>query len=268
MDTKAYIGCGIIESYVLGLANQEEVAELEKLCLQHPEIQNAVTEFASLIERETFNDAIAPPPELQQKIFSALSGEVEMPETAVIPLHAEEQNITRRRSFKYLAAASVILLLCSASLNLFLYNNYKSATNKYLALLTQSNTLQANNNVFRTKLNRLEESMLIIKRPEMVVIPLKGLTGEKNNRATVYWNSKTKDVFLLPTRMDSTSSDKQYQLWAIVNGKPVNAGLIRELSNLSKMSTIPKAEAFAITLEQKGGSTVPTISAMYVFGKV
>jgi hypothetical protein len=35
-----------------------------------------------------------------------------------------------------------------------------------------------------------------------------------------------------------------------------------------RLKTIPKAEAFAITLEKKGGSTVPNMDAMYVMGKV
>ena len=35
-----------------------------------------------------------------------------------------------------------------------------------------------------------------------------------------------------------------------------------------KLKTIPKAEAFAITLEKRGGSTTPNMEAMYVMGKV
>jgi anti-sigma-K factor RskA len=34
------------------------------------------------------------------------------------------------------------------------------------------------------------------------------------------------------------------------------------------MKNIPRAEAFAITLENAGGSAVPTMSQLYVIGKV
>jgi anti-sigma-K factor RskA len=37
---------------------------------------------------------------------------------------------------------------------------------------------------------------------------------------------------------------------------------------LIPMKNIPKAEAFAITLEKAGGSPTPTLTAMYVMGKV
>jgi anti-sigma-K factor RskA len=88
--------------------------------------------------------------------------------------------------------------------------------------------------------------------------------------ATVYWNTESKEVYLLLNRLPAPVSNKQYQLWAIVNGHPVDAGIIEMESGVFfvKLKTIPKAEAFAITLEKKGGSSTPTMEAMYVMGKV
>ncbi|MEJ0083604.1 MAG: anti-sigma factor [Puia sp.] len=88
--------------------------------------------------------------------------------------------------------------------------------------------------------------------------------------ATVYWNTQSKDVYLLVNKLPAPVPDKQYQLWAIVDGKPVDAGVFEMAEGISfvKLKTIPKAEAFAITLEKKGGSTKPDMDAMYVMGKV
>lgn len=272
MDTKAYIESGIIESYVLGLASDTEAAEVQMLCTQYVEIKNAVDEFALSIEIEAFNNAVAPPVSVKDGLMHVLANEFSTEEKSVapvIPLHTPDATKVRSISaLKYLAAASVMLLVASTALNFYLYNNYKAANNKYQALLTERNSLQANNQVFQTKLNRLEESIRIIQNPDVKVIKLAGVAGKENNLAAVYWDSKTKDVYLLPTRMDATPSDKQYQLWAIVNGKPVDAGIIDECNGLCKMKNIPDAQAFAITLERKGGSPTPTLSAMYVMGKV
>ncbi len=49
------------------------------------------------------------------------------------------------------------------------------------------------------------------------------MTG-RNSKATVYWNTVSKDVYVLQNSMPKAPSGKQYQLWAIVNGKPVDAG--------------------------------------------
>jgi hypothetical protein len=45
VNTQEYIQSGIIESYVLGMASSAEAAELEQLCLQYPEIKQALTDF-------------------------------------------------------------------------------------------------------------------------------------------------------------------------------------------------------------------------------
>ena len=267
MDTKAYIESGVIESYVLGFASAEEAVELEMLCVQYADIKNAVAEFEAVIEKRAFEDAIVPSEEVREKLMSALAPEFAKAHTPVVPLPVHP---TKTKSFlfiRYFAAASVILLVASTVLNVYLYNNYLSANNKYQALLTERNSLQANNDVFHTQINNLEQSMRMIENPDVKVIALKGLPGKENNLAAVYWDSKTKDVYLLPTKMDAAPSDKQYQLWAIVNGKPVDAGVIGECDGLCKMKNIPDAQAFAITLEKKGGSPTPTLSAMYVLGK-
>jgi len=72
----------------------------------------------------------------------------------------------------------------------------------------------------------------------------------------------------MPTKMDSLPGDKQYQLWAIVDGKPVSAGLIEDCNGLCKMTNVPKASMFAITIEPKGGSAAPHLEAMVVAGAV
>jgi anti-sigma-K factor RskA len=63
----------------------------------------------------------------------------------------------------------------------------------------------------------------------------------------------------------------QYQLWAWVDGKPTDAGTFdmnEQGTHFMKLKTVPRAEAFAVTLEKKGGSETPDMNAVYVMGKV
>ena len=46
-----------------------------------------------------------------------------------------------------------------------------------------------------------------------------------SNIATVYWDTKSKDVYLIVNNLPEPPSDRQYQLWAIVDGQPVDAGV-------------------------------------------
>ena len=68
-------------------------------------------------------------------------------------------------------------------------------------------------------------------------------------------------------------SDKQYQLWALKDGKPIDAGVFDMKpgtdGDMHMMPvTIAEADAFAVTLEKKGGSPTPTLTQLYVMGKI
>jgi anti-sigma-K factor RskA len=73
----------------------------------------------------------------------------------------------------------------------------------------------------------------------------------------------------LTNNLPVPANDKQYQLWAIFNGKPVDLGVfdIKKERLLIQARNTQGAEAFAITMEKKGGSPSPE-GTMYVMGKI
>ena len=276
MDTKAYIESGVIESYVLGLASAEEAAELELLINLHPDIKKAVDDFAFLMEENAFANAVPPPPQVKNRLLVELADEFDDLEPTqmvpVVPIASTNNDagvLKKIKLWQYLAAASVVLLIASSALNFYFYNNYKSSDGKYQALLVERNSLQADNNVYKTKLDILDDNFNFINDTSVKVIKMKGVKGHENSLATVYWNAKTNDVYLAAKTLPQTASGKQYQLWAIVNGKPVDAGLVDSCDGaLCKMKNISGAQAFAITLEKKGGSPTPDLTSMYVIANV
>jgi anti-sigma-K factor RskA len=273
VDTKAYIESGIIESYVLGLTSEQETVEVALLCNRHPEIKQAVEAFEASLEKAAFDNAVTPPFEIKSRLMAELDDEFidEKDDDTIAPIvpFASNENYSAPsvKRWQYMAAASILLFLISAGLNFYYYTNYQTASDNYQALLIEKNTLQASNNIFQTKASDLSESMKLMSDTAMKVVKMKSVK-KTSDLATIYWDTKTKDVYLLQNSLPQTASDKQYQLWAIVNGKPVDAGVIDECTGLCKMKNIPSAQAFAITLENKGGSPTPTLAAMYVMGGV
>jgi anti-sigma-K factor RskA len=262
MDIKDYIQSGIIEQYVLGLANPEEVAELQLLRNEYPELNEAISDFEKIFEETIRANQAQPPSHIKAFLERQLFGEDHSGGMVIENAFASEQ---RRKSisgfWKYLAAACVILLMVSTVLNFYFYSGYKKSQEQYETLLTERNTLQANNASYRQGLKMFQDSSM--KRVEM-----KGTPGKEQNVATVLWDQNSKDVYVYASSMQHVPEGKQYQLWAIVDGKPVDAGLITDCIGLCKMNRIDHAEAFAITLERAGGSPTPTLTAMYVFGKI
>jgi hypothetical protein len=68
MNVKEYIESGALELYVLGAASDDEAKELLHLKKQHPEIEQALIELETDLERLAQYSAIAPPPTLFKKI--------------------------------------------------------------------------------------------------------------------------------------------------------------------------------------------------------
>lgn len=284
MNIAEYISSGIVETCVLGLADQEERAEFERMCAAHAEIRRARESFELSLEKQAMSTAIVPSKNIKSKIFSeieienqkinpSLSGDNNNP----LSLNAETRNIplvvSRTGWQRYLAAASIALLLVSTTLNFYFFSQYKSYSRRYATLMAQQTELAKNNDIMRTKLDSYESTLAMLRNPDMAVIKMPGTnvpsSPDSNSVATVYWNTRSKDVYLLVNNLPLPATDKQYQLWAIVDGKPVDAGVfdVEIGTGLVRMKNMPRAQVFAVTLEKRGGSAVPE-GPMYVLGKV
>jgi anti-sigma-K factor RskA len=272
VNTQEYISSGIVESYVLGLASYEEQLEFEQLCQAHPEVLQAREAFELSLEQYAIANGVLPPVQLKQKVWA----EMQFPSSQVINMKSESRRsqsiipVRKMNLAKYAAAASIVLLLGSTALNFYFYRQYQSSVARLDELVKSQEQLVNNNTIMQTKLQQYESSLAMMGNPKMAIISMKGQAIDPSSLSTIYWDTQTKDVYLLINNLPQPVSDKQYQLWAIVDGKPVDAGIfdMKDAAGLVKMKNIPHAQAFAITLEKKGGSASPDLNAMYVMGKV
>ncbi|MBS1729484.1 MAG: anti-sigma factor [Bacteroidetes bacterium] len=276
MNIEEYIESGIIESYVLGIATPEETASVESLSTQYPEIKKAIKDFELQLEKNAFEHAVTPPKEIHDLLRVQLKDEFQQSTLAKesksksAPTPTIQQKVPGKvfSLWKYAAVASIILLLSSVALNYYFYSNYRDTKSNYDALVLANNTLQANNNLYKAKFNSLQSKLKMLEDPDMRVIQLRALPGKESNTATVFWDMKSSDVYLMPT-LTAPPSGKEYQLWAIIDGKPVDAGMLQNCDDgMCKMKNMAGVQAFAITLENKGGSKTPDLNAMYLIGKV
>ena len=255
MNVQDYISSGIVESYVLGLASPEEQAEFESMCKQHPEVLQARIDFELSLEQQAMQNAIAPPPALKQQILDAVLHK----EARIIPINADAP-VIKSNWLKYAVAACTVLLAGSIYWNVSQYNNNKK--------------LQANYNNTVAKLSDVEKDLaMLVQNPNVKMAAMKGLEVSPASFATVYWDTTSKDVYLLVNNLPIPASDKQYQLWALLDGKPIDVGMIEnnffigQKQLLLRMKNASGAQAFAITLEKKGGNPTPQ-GPMYTMGKL
>lgn len=252
MNIQEYITSGIIESYVLGLASAEERAEFERLCLQYPELVEARNAFEISLEKQAMDNAIDPPAGIKENILY----QVNFDNAQHIPF--EKKIKSSPGWLRYAVAASVLLLAGSVYFNINLYNKNKE--------------LQTDYNKTISRLNELDSSMNILKGdPDVRMASLKGMEAAPQAYATVYWDTVSHDVYLLANNLPAPPSDMQYQLWALLDGKPIDLGMldydIRQKKLLVRMKNASRAQAFAITLEKKDRADISTPEGrMYVMG--
>lgn len=262
MNIQEYIASGILETYLLGGLSAAEAGEVEAYAKQYPQIREALDLLEEDLEKLAFSQAEAPPASLASRISAQLDFKVPEEEVKVIPIPS---------FYRPAIAASVTLALIASTAAGIFWNKWQHAEGRVLALETEKNTLAENINLTRQELDRSQRYLSLLQDSSSVLVTLKGSALSPHAAAKVLWNKSTQEVYLggiaaLPT----PAEEQQYQLWAIVDGQPVDAGVfdLEHPQVMQQLKTIGKAQAFAITLEKKGGSPTPTLANLYLIGNV
>lgn len=247
----------MIESYVLGMLNEQERLEFEKVCEDYPEIRAARDAFEIQVEKQAKENAMSAPANLKQRIADELFSEKQ--NAPVIPItEAPERKISTKANgwLRFAAAASFILLAGSLWWNMSLKNE-----NRKIRVQLED---------FNNRLAQAEQATKVIQGSNKIAI-LAGTQYSPNSSATVYWDTTSHDVYLLVNNLPKPASDEQYQLWALLDGKPIDMGVFeitQKPLQLYRMKNAQAAQAFAITLERKGGNPTPTLEKMMVVGNL
>ena len=77
-------------------------------------------------------------------------------------------------------------------------------------------------------MEKMNQKLDMFSNPDMQMVMLKGVEKHTEAKAMVFWDKKTKEVYLNAEKLPKAPEGMQYQLWAIEDGKPVNAGMYTE----------------------------------------
>ena len=259
MNLQDYIASGIIESYVMGLASESERAEFEQLCTQHPELVAERRKFEERLEQYASEQALPPPPTVKVKVLEAIGDT----EPKIITMENSNNPVRSSGWLRFVAAASVVLLV-----GMIVLYYQTSQQNKDLA--NTNDRLKEKLDTTQNILDRIvAEQKDVVSNPNVTVVNMVGTQVAPKSSANIYWDSTSSNVFLVVRNMPKLPSDQQYQLWALIDSKPKDLGVFDATDQkvILKMKNTQKAQAFAITIEQKGGSPSPTLQKMQSLGK-
>jgi hypothetical protein len=274
---------------------EDEAQKIQQLSVIFPEVREELDRIAQSLEGIASVTAVAPPPELKDRIMGKLrslkteagsepeppSDEVPFSPLTIVPTEnaaaepgdqrAVDHKVvpieSKANRYGWLTAASIVGLVLNMGAVIYLASQNRTRNTTIASLSRQVDTLSVRNREQQSKILALGETMLMAESKEYKKIGLEALPGKEQALANVLWNTKTHEVFVSDMSLPKAPDGKQYQLWAIVDGKPVDAGLLSDSDKYraQRMKVFDKADAFAISIEQKGGSPTPT--EVYLMGK-
>ncbi len=247
-NIQEYLDSGVIEMYVLDQLSDAEREAVEKLAAQYPEIREEIAEVEEAMGTYHTLEGLTPPDHILSNIMAATApSTVEEPIVTALP--------KRTLSIIWPMAAAVVGLALAA----WMYMGKQSAQQEIAALKKTTENLRANEQVISSRLQVTEQELNELKGSccaERLVVK----AGDQPI-ASVYWNKNARLAHLKMENLAIPVKGKQYQLWAFVGGKPVSIGVVdweALQKGLVSFEFKNKPEAFAISLENFGGSPVPT----------
>jgi anti-sigma-K factor RskA len=272
LNLEEYISSGILEAYVLGDVSDQERAEVEANLKRYPRLREELALIEEAQEALLMRSAVAPPSRVKEKLMSQIVRE-SRPDTTIREQASEARVVSIHESsslkwWKFATAASISTAVI-ASYVAFDYKGQLDSTRESLNnLVAQNRQMAQDYNVVNQRLDQIENTIKIIDNPSYQRVIMKGTEAAQGSLASVYWNKETNEVYLSVQKLRELSKDQQFQLWAIVDGKPVDAGVFNLTANLVRMKDITGASAFAVTIEPAGGSVSPTLTSMQVVGTI
>ena len=295
-----YIESGILELYALGELSAAEQAAVEAQAASHPEVRAELEQVQAALGFYAEAHAIAPPTGLRERVLgnvmaqiaapaarpgASLRADVDALTSAPVAAHAVAPRageaiirpmtsapvVTPSSRSNWAVAASVALLL-SLGANLLLYLNWKNANAQVVALENNQARFATTSQVVEKKLGDLRQENQVLRNDEFRAVALAGTKAAPAAKARVFFNVATHKVYVDVRSLPALPAGKQYQLWALDNGKPIDAGVLTAATatgeGLQHMKDIASAQTFAMTVEPTGGSVGPTLSTMTVVGNI
>lgn len=265
MNTSEYIASGILEAYVLGSVTPQEKQEVECMSKIYPEIKTELTTIEETMETYAKMHEVKPSAQLKSKIFAQMNFDEEVKESNNVLENKTEEIV--EKEVKVIPMWSKIAVAASIVFGLMLGWTYQNSQK----ISSELADTKAKMDTEMTLKSKSESLLALFKDSKNVPMELKGVEKSPESKVMAFWNKETEEMKLMVENLPAAPKGKQYQVWGIVDGKPVDMGMIDlDFENKILAMKVPKGNiaAFAITLEKQGGSPSPTLEEMYVIGNV
>lgn len=236
---------GILEAYFLGDLSPTQEQEVFEILQSDPELMKHYKDIEKSMEKAAFENAVKPPKQVKEAIFEQVS-------------NTDKKVITGLFYKRYFGiAASIAILFMTASLILWFHLNDAKQELK-LTLSEQESLMDSINSITKSTVQK-EKLIAYVNNPKTKRYLLRGNQLAPEAVVLSYINHEQESVLITIHKLPELK-DKDYQMWADVDGKMIDMGVIDSSKQTLTMNYIKGAESINITIEEKGGSDHPDVS--------
>lgn len=279
MSVEEIISSGKLELYVAGSLPETEMREIAMLASQHRQVAAEIQKIEdTMIAYYAADGEVLSEPEMNNNLSEIFAqGKTVAP---VVNMQTPSAKIILLS--RVAVAAMIGGLILTSALALLMWSQQNSLRKEIAEIKDNQQQLLAENTKYKEADEAYQKQMQIVqdifsKRVEVKTVAYNPFTKEPNtltkegNFILLYWHPQTKKVLMMSANLPQLSADEQYQLWGMVDGKPVDAGVFEYKNNQFQASfqkDISGAGAFAVSIEPRGGSKSPTISKVCMIGSL
>jgi anti-sigma-K factor RskA len=238
---KIFLDSDLLEKYLLGATSDLEAMQVERYIAMYPEVRETYIELQNNLEIFAKQYAIEAPQGLKDKIHSRIKSE----------------RIGRKKFFRYAIAASITAIMF-AGISTFFWNQNLSLQQENSVVINKIKLLEEN---MKEQLEDVRNQFIVLNNPQTKKYNVKGNQKAKDLKAVAYINPVKKLSYINVSKLPHIPESQCFQMWAEVNGKMINLGIIEEAGDQQKLMALPYAKNAVgyITIEQKGGNHVPSV---------
>ncbi len=272
MNVQEIISSGRLEGYVAGALDEAEMKEISLAAKQHPELAAEIGKIeAAMMQYYAAGVPAMNKAEMDENLRNIFKAEQNT--TPVYNLNTDSKTSKVFSISRWAAAAMISGLVITTALAAIMWDQ-NSRLKKDVAVIKQQQTeLLAHNKKMQQESEALQTRFEMVRHILSKRVELKAVSQKTapDGYIVMYWNPKTKQVLMADANLPELPADKQYQLWALLDGTQVDLGVFdvqqgRPASAF--MKNADNAKGFAVTIEPRGGSKSPTLDNLTVMSNL
>lgn len=236
-----FLESDLLEKYLLGTTTNKETSQVERYIVMYPEVRKNYEDLQENLEIYAKLHRIKAPDGLKAKILQ----------------HIKRQDLGKRKVRRFAIAASIAAFVFAGS-SYFFYQQNQNLQTENSMVNNRILNLEAD---MKQQLEDVRNQFIVLNNPQTKKFYVNGNAKAKELKAVAYVNPVKKLSYINVRNLPNLPEDQCYQMWAEVNGKMVNLGIMKKIHDKDRLLPLPYGENAIsyITIEPMGGNNSPTV---------